>query len=122
MRSYMALASLILLIMATTAHGLRLDMGLHAALKNEEVLNSKWQASASRPIDMHRTSNDWRGSDRTRPPKMNGPHDVAPRFSEDYSGPGGHSPNHHRTTPCVVLSFSLNSEQQFLWNRISVLF
>ncbi|XP_015695898.1 uncharacterized protein LOC107304798 [Oryza brachyantha] len=103
MGSSLALASVTLLIMAAaTAHGLRLDMGFHAALKNEEILNSKWQASASRPIDTRRTSNGRRdpGRSRTKPLKMNNPHDVAPRFSEDYSGPGGHSPNHHRTTPC----------------------
>ncbi|EEC82958.1 hypothetical protein OsI_27954 [Oryza sativa Indica Group] len=90
MKSSMVLASVILLIMAATAHGLRLDMGLHAALNNEGMLNSKWQSTANRPIDTRRASNDRRGPgrSRTRPPKMSNPHDMDPRFSEDYSGPG----------------------------------
>ncbi|BAF22994.2 Os08g0167600 [Oryza sativa Japonica Group] len=65
MKSSMVLASVILLIMAATAHGLRLDMGLHAALNNEGMLNSKWQSTANRPIDTRRASNDRRGPDAT---------------------------------------------------------
>uniref|UniRef100_A0A0E0HSI1 Uncharacterized protein n=1 Tax=Oryza nivara TaxID=4536 RepID=A0A0E0HSI1_ORYNI len=113
MKSSMVLASVILLIMAATAHGLRLDMGLHAALNNEGMLNSKWQSTANRPIDTRRASNDRRGPgrSRTRPPKMSNPHDMDPRFSEDYSGPGGHSPNHHRTTPCDATSINLQKDE-----------
>ncbi|KAG2577637.1 hypothetical protein PVAP13_6NG193000 [Panicum virgatum] len=126
--SSMVFGSLILLLLlATTAHGLqRLDM--HAAPnkkvtgQQEEIqADFKWQrrpsssgspadsASAGRrqdgmtPVDHDASTaraaaaeEDGEVKKRTRTHRV-----VAPTLiHEDYAGPSGHSPNHHRTIRC----------------------
>lgn len=95
--------------------GLRLEMQLRATLGKEPA--SQWRASpGSRPMNKPRASNGGhadlghkeeaigataaldavKDTEVKRMKKMG----SYPRFSEDYSGPSGHSPNHHRATPC----------------------
>ncbi|XP_062195127.1 uncharacterized protein LOC133898446 [Phragmites australis] len=123
MRSSTVLASLFFLLLATPAHGLRrMDVQLRAALGKKDIPEySKWQQpSAGHPMHTRRASGSRRvGLAWTTPEhltssaravadedgevkkkKMMSTRDVAPRFHEDYVGPSGHSPNHHRTIPC----------------------
>ncbi|CAL4996945.1 unnamed protein product [Urochloa decumbens] len=117
MRTSMLFGSLILLLLAR-AHG-RLDMQLHAALdKKEEIpsdLNLQRPPSSSSsfssgwPVDTlgraserHLTSMARAAAEEEGKVKKTRTHrDVVPRFiHEDYAGPSGHSPNHHRTIRC----------------------
>ncbi|XBI59539.1 hypothetical protein VPH35_040575 [Triticum aestivum] len=115
--SLMVLASLLLLlVLATTAHGIRLDRHLHEALGNkQEQLAGQPQKSndaadstgSSKPctsdgncsgtameqtphtaiVVKDRDHNQVVASAFARP--------AVPKFHEDYYGPGGHEPNHH---------------------------
>ncbi|KAL6658959.1 hypothetical protein ACP70R_002999 [Stipagrostis hirtigluma subsp. patula] len=122
MRTSIVFASLFFLLLATRAPGLRrLDMELHAGLDKEKIPDSKWrQHCASRPLSRcHRASDGQHilapttgeqpmssghgdtEEDGEVKRMMRSIHTVAPRlFHEDYAGPSGHSPNHHRTNPC----------------------
>ncbi|KAM3371176.1 hypothetical protein ACQJBY_018515 [Aegilops geniculata] len=110
----MVLASLLLLVLATTAHGIRLDRDLHEALDNKEQLagqppkpNGAADSTGSKPcmsdgncsgtameqtphtaiVVKDRDHNQVVASAFARP--------AVPKFHEDYYGPGGHEPNHH---------------------------
>ncbi|CAL5010393.1 unnamed protein product [Urochloa decumbens] len=115
MRTSMLFGSLIILLLAR-AHG-RLDMQLHAALHKKEEIPSDlnlqrppsssllfsggWPADTlSRASERHLTSTARASAEEEGEAKKTRT-DVAPRFiHEDYAGPSGHSPNHHRTIRC----------------------
>ncbi|VAH53317.1 unnamed protein product [Triticum turgidum subsp. durum] len=113
--SLMVLASLLLLlVLVTTAHGIRLDRHLHEALDNKERLagqltkpNGAADSAGSKPCT---ADGNCSGTAMEQTPhtaivvKDREHHQVVasayaqaavPRFHEDYYGPGGHEPNHH---------------------------
>ncbi|CAO2187134.1 unnamed protein product [Urochloa humidicola] len=110
----MLFGSLILLLLAR-AQG-RLDMQLHAAQHKKEEIPSdlKWQrppssssggwpaSKMSQASERHLTSTARAAvQEDGEVKKKRTHHDVGPRLiHEDYAGPSGHSPNHHRTIRC----------------------
>ncbi|VAH38016.1 unnamed protein product [Triticum turgidum subsp. durum] len=114
--SLMVLASLLLLlVLATTAHGIRLDKDLHEALSNKEQLAGQPPkpngAADSTGTSKHCTSNGncsgtameqtphtaivVKDRDHTQVVASAYARSAVPKFHEDYYGPGGHEPNHH---------------------------
>ncbi|CAL5003857.1 unnamed protein product [Urochloa decumbens] len=93
-------------------------MQLHASLDKEEIPSDlKWHrepppsssSSGGRAADMvsraserHLTSTARTAAEEGGEVKKTRTHrEVAPRFIyQDYAGPSGHSPNHHRTIRC----------------------
>nr|CAB3482270.1 unnamed protein product [Digitaria exilis] len=122
----MVVGSLILLLLlATAAHGLRrLDMQVAPNKNKVEIpADFKWQwrpSSSGSPVDSasaggggmtpeHHASTvraapaeDDDGEVRKKTRTSRSHHVVAPTLihDEDYAGPNGHSPNHHRTIRC----------------------
>ncbi|CAO2164268.1 unnamed protein product [Urochloa humidicola] len=116
MRTSMLFGSLILLLLLARAHG-RLDMHLHAERHKKEEISSdlKWQrpppslssggrltGKMSQASERHLTSTARAAVEEDGEVKKKRTHrDVGPRLiHEDYAGPSGHSPNHHRTIRC----------------------
>uniref|UniRef100_A0ACD5V1R3 Uncharacterized protein n=1 Tax=Avena sativa TaxID=4498 RepID=A0ACD5V1R3_AVESA len=117
--SVMVLACLLLLqLLATAAHGIRLDRKLHEALNSKKELAGDSKGGAPSDAVAHYSSSRRCTSDGncsgTTTEQMT-PIDAAavvaedrepkvaasayarpvPKFHEDYYGAGGHEPNHH---------------------------
>lgn len=114
----MVMASLLLfLLLATRAHGIRMDRQLHDALSSKEPAGDSKAAAQPSELAAHSASkhcaSDGRCSgtatEQIPPPTAaavaakDTDHQVVvsayarpvPRFHEDYYGAGGHEPNHH---------------------------
>ncbi|GJN08459.1 hypothetical protein PR202_ga26379 [Eleusine coracana subsp. coracana] len=111
MRTCVAFVSLVLLLVATTAHGIRLDRQLQEAINTKQKMAypTSGESSVARPVNKHCSPVDGHCSSASGTMKettpavvdgkgsqvMIGAYAAPVRFHEDYYGPSGHEPNHH---------------------------